>query len=384
MNMNAVYNTKKLATILFVMAVALSLVSNSKADPTVGTIVSGSVGGTCDNYGDVNIDGATDVGDALLIGQYVNGLRTLTDEQKLRADVNQDSQVNQADASIITDLSAGVRTSLPACQKVPPCSAYGDINGNGYVNLRDANLISQSVVGTYVLSPDEQKRADVNGDGVINIGDALLVGQYSASLVSTFPVCSTILPSNSIFSVVPGSISAVDPQGGTATITYTFETLNSTFCSSSSCATPSVRPPTVIREGDLLVTDSKDQITTVAHLKTGDSVLVYFKSSSAAPYALKDVASKPCSGCVPPISSGTGLPTGGSVAIPSNLNLGLQSSDVLNLQVKLQSLGYFPASTQPTGYFGSITQGAVKNFQAANNIPTTGFVGPLTSAALSK
>jgi len=59
-----------------------------------------------------------------------------------------------------------------------------------------------------------------------------------------------------------------------------------------------------------------------------------------------------------------------------NLTLGSTGSDVIYLQ-------RFLGITPETGYFGSETKMAVIGFQAANGIPTTGFVGPLTRAALN-
>ncbi|MEK7148370.1 MAG: peptidoglycan-binding protein [Patescibacteria group bacterium] len=67
-----------------------------------------------------------------------------------------------------------------------------------------------------------------------------------------------------------------------------------------------------------------------------------------------------------------------------NLRVGSRSDDVMELQQKLQSLGYFSQSEQPTGYFGRITRAAVIKFQEENGIPATGFVGPLTREELNK
>lgn len=74
------------------------------------------------------------------------------------------------------------------------------------------------------------------------------------------------------------------------------------------------------------------------------------------------------------------------------LDLGQTSPEVQALQTALQTLGYFPATVQPTQYFGTITQAAVQKFQKAQGIatggtPTTtgyGRVGPATIAALNK
>ena len=51
----------------------------------------------------------------------------------------------------------------------------GDVNGDGEVSALDYFLIKRSVVGTYVLSVDERKRADVNGDGEVDVKDYVAV-----------------------------------------------------------------------------------------------------------------------------------------------------------------------------------------------------------------
>ena len=71
-----------------------------------------------------------------------------------------------------------------------------------------------------------------------------------------------------------------------------------------------------------------------------------------------------------------------------NLSLGLVGSDVRQLQILLNSLGY-AVSTSPnpgsagneTTYFGSLTQAVLARFQAANGIaPAAGYFGPKTKA----
>lgn len=55
---------------------------------------------------------------------------------------------------------------------------------------------------------------------------------------------------------------------------------------------------------------------------------------------------------------------------------------VREVQRRLQELGYFPASTELTEYFGDITEDAVRAFQKANGLEVDGVVGPLTFASL--
>lgn len=86
---------------------------------------------------------------------------------------------------------------------------------------------------------------------------------------------------------------------------------------------------------------------------------------------------------------GTGSVGGGQVLgaavfqFTTNLHEGMISSDVTQLQTLLIKDGYLHINP-PTGYFGSLTLAAVKEYQTAHKIPDTGFVGPLTRAALNQ
>ncbi len=72
----------------------------------------------------------------------------------------------------------------------------------------------------------------------------------------------------------------------------------------------------------------------------------------------------------------------GAASFGANLTVGSRGADVTALQSMLIAAGYsIPAGA--TGYFGSQTKAAVQQYQAAKGIPSTGFVGPLTRAALN-
>lgn len=64
------------------------------------------------------------------------------------------------------------------------------------------------------------------------------------------------------------------------------------------------------------------------------------------------------------------------------VRFGQRNNHVRDLQTYLYSL-YNPQG-KPTGYFGPLTLSYVKRFQKENNIIQTGFVGPLTRAALKE
>ncbi|MEG4532335.1 peptidoglycan-binding protein [Microcoleus sp. D2_18a_D3] len=59
---------------------------------------------------------------------------------------------------------------------------------------------------------------------------------------------------------------------------------------------------------------------------------------------------------------------------------GDSGSEVAELQKTLQNAGYFRGKA--TGFYGSLTQAAVKKFQAENNLKVDGIVGPKTLSAL--
>jgi hypothetical protein len=68
-------------------------------------------------------------------------------------------------------------------------------------------------------------------------------------------------------------------------------------------------------------------------------------------------------------------------ALTRSLAVGARGAEVTLLQQYLITKGFLTASA--TGYFGSLTQAAVKAFQKANNLDQVGVVGPKTRAKIS-
>ncbi|MGF6352853.1 spore cortex-lytic enzyme [Paenibacillus sp. 4624] len=75
-----------------------------------------------------------------------------------------------------------------------------------------------------------------------------------------------------------------------------------------------------------------------------------------------------------------------TVAAPSagaqKLEQGIRSEHVVQLQEQLSELGYFDAGV--TGYYGSITQSAVREFQQAQGLSADGVAGPVTLNRLNQ
>lgn len=71
-----------------------------------------------------------------------------------------------------------------------------------------------------------------------------------------------------------------------------------------------------------------------------------------------------------------------SGAVPNGLSLGDQGDTVQRVQQLLNKYGYL-SSGNITGYYGEVTEGAVKNFQSTNGLSSDGSVGRMTMAKLT-
>ncbi|MBQ2729328.1 MAG: CotH kinase family protein [Clostridia bacterium] len=56
----------------------------------------------------------------------------------------------------------------------------GDLDGDGFVNAKDANLLKRIVSGAFTPSPAQKKAADVNGDGTVNSVDSNVLVRIAA------------------------------------------------------------------------------------------------------------------------------------------------------------------------------------------------------------
>jgi peptidoglycan hydrolase-like protein with peptidoglycan-binding domain len=83
----------------------------------------------------------------------------------------------------------------------------------------------------------------------------------------------------------------------------------------------------------------------------------------------------------------TTSPVNSCLSLQSNLGYGASDyytgNAITSLQTFLNGQGYFSSAYIGTGRYGSITLRSVAQFQATHGIPATGFVGPLTRAAIA-
>ena len=64
----------------------------------------------------------------------------------------------------------------------------GDVDGNGIINILDANLAASYYNEVIELTATQQLAADVNHDGIVNILDANLIAAYYNEVIDSFPL----------------------------------------------------------------------------------------------------------------------------------------------------------------------------------------------------
>ena len=140
--------------------------------------------------GDVNKDGTTNVLDALLIRQYLDGIKNISLAQKWAGDVDGNGELSTNDADMIMQRDIGIITTLPyeeddfAYNNV----LFGDTDGNGDVNSVDALKIEQYAQNMISLNLLQLYISDVNASDSVNTEDANLILQEEVGLISCFPV----------------------------------------------------------------------------------------------------------------------------------------------------------------------------------------------------
>lgn len=71
---------------------------------------------------------------------------------------------------------------------------YGDVDGNGKINLQDAQMVLQAALKIKGLEAAAHQAADVSGDRQVTLEDAQLVLKYALRIITAFPVQATDLP----------------------------------------------------------------------------------------------------------------------------------------------------------------------------------------------
>lgn len=140
---------------------------------------------------DHNSDGLISISDVLLM-KAAFGAKTPDDPiYDARRDLNADGKISISDVLMMRDFfdetcitplpPTGSLGDLDSRSEVPPSQpGSGDVNGDGFLSITDALLVTQHIVGLTSVDPDV---ADVNGDGRVGGADPLLIAQIVIGLI---------------------------------------------------------------------------------------------------------------------------------------------------------------------------------------------------------
>ena len=146
-------------------------------------------------YGDLNCDGEITSTDMIALARAVRGLITLTPEQKVVADVNNDGKVNAKDEYVLARYMVNYdNMSLPYTEELTDIK-YGDINLDGDITSTDSILLAKYIAKTAELNDEQKINADLNYDGKIDDCDKDILAKYLVGTVS-LPYVVMATPSN--------------------------------------------------------------------------------------------------------------------------------------------------------------------------------------------
>lgn len=110
----------------------------------------------------------------------------IADEAAVRA---ARAKVNNALAIGVDERDISNLSVLIAAEEVIAAPViYGDINGDGIVNVADVIMVLQKVIGIRQFDTAQLKAADVDGSEGIDVTDAILILQYIVGVRDFFPV----------------------------------------------------------------------------------------------------------------------------------------------------------------------------------------------------
>ncbi|MEE3201359.1 MAG: dockerin type I repeat-containing protein, partial [Candidatus Thermoplasmatota archaeon] len=146
--------------------------------------------------GDANDDGSVDIGDFIVMTQYIMGYGR-EPASMAQADINGDRSVDVADLVLLADYlwgedesdsgpqaidsrdfreSKSEKAELVTCFE-PSRVLRGDANDDGTVDLGDFIVIVQYILG-YGDAPASMQGADINGDHAVNVLDLVVLADH--------------------------------------------------------------------------------------------------------------------------------------------------------------------------------------------------------------
>ena len=146
--------------------------------------------------GDANDDGSVDIGDLIVMAQYIPGYGG-EPASMAQADINGDRSVDVADLVLLADYLWGEdgsdsgphsidsrvsKASESDAAEVVSCfesfrTLRGDANDDGIVDIGDFMVMVQYILG-FGDAPASMQGADINGDRAVNVLDLVLLADH--------------------------------------------------------------------------------------------------------------------------------------------------------------------------------------------------------------
>ena len=119
---------------------------------------------------------------------YDNGTSEIVDDYDLYIDERITAEAGNANIEVSYLYNDVVQyTSFEITVEKPSViMTVGDVNNDGEIDIADAILIMKHDAGLTVIDNAFQQAADVNNDGEIDIADAILIMKYDAGLINKF------------------------------------------------------------------------------------------------------------------------------------------------------------------------------------------------------
>ncbi len=205
----------------------------------------------------------------------------------------------------------------------------------------------------------------------VAVGNNLLTLYGLASGTTAIKVCASVDGCGTINVTVPGQPAAATTTTATTGNTGTTSTTTTTATNTNTTATTTTGTSSVSLLS--VIQAMQAQLT---------QILAQVQAMASALAKLAASTGGTATGTTSTANTNATVTTGaGKVTFTQLLSLGSAGSEVTALQIYLAAKGFFSGS--PSGLYGSLTEFAVKEYQASVGLDAVGYVGPGTRAALN-
>lgn len=376
----------------------LSITRSSFIDTGVGVAHyggPGTIGATNNWWGSTEPDFETVIsGDVTHIPWYINSSRTIlsstvsggtltTDDEEVTVDAGEEEGEAALPAGV-TELALGNSTSLDLSAGTKVTGDRKEVTLKSGTDNTPVVLKNSTMSNVSVTIPDNTKiSGPANWDGKIQPPKT---EAPSGTAPAGFSVGGTVITVGSS----NGTLLFDEPvelllEGVTGTVGYKPAGSDTWIEITEQCEGSYNNPGEPSDdEGECYISNGTDTKIVTFHFTSFGSLVTTSSESSGGGGGFysgsisSDVTEEETTGVI-----GEGAVLGASTyRFSTDMTIGARGAQVVELQERLRAEGFFTFPTS-TGYFGPITQEAVKQYQTAHGISATGFVGPLTRASLN-